>query len=56
MSVKLEAEVFAQKMSESHDPQMVLEIRDSPSENVKGGLPGTRQMKMKGFMVKLSCF
>ena len=41
---------------ESHDPQTVLEILDSPSENVKGSLPGIRQMKMKGLMMKTIMF
>ena len=41
---------------ESHDPQTVLEIWDSPSENLKGSLPGIRQMKMKGLMMKTIIF
>lgn len=38
--------------SESHDPETTLELWDSPFENVKGTLPRTRQMKMKGLMTK----
>lgn len=56
MSVKWETEVCAEDESESHDPQTVLEIWDSPSENVKGSLPGIRQMKMKGLMMKAIMF
>lgn len=39
--------------NESHDPETMLEVWDSPFENVKGSLPGIRQMKMKGQMTTI---